>query len=170
MRNDTPPSSSSSCQHILQLSGCCGEGDGSTIKQRSAEITARANPPPFLSHVFDFCPKYGDRWVRKRQGSQRGVYVVANKTEGQLTEQMSQALEECERYGLGVFVPCASISKLPPAAVLSREYRFSVGGNTHMVAGISYFCLDRWIQHLCKEHPAGGGMKRVFACLQPLDL
>lgn len=37
------------------------------------------------------------RWVRKRQGRHRGVYIVANKTEGQLTEQMSQTLEECSR-------------------------------------------------------------------------
>ncbi|CAM9317858.1 unnamed protein product [Ectocarpus sp. 4 AP-2014] len=41
------------------------------------------------------------RWVRKRQGRHRGVYIVANKTEGQLTEQMSQTLEECGRLGFG---------------------------------------------------------------------
>lgn len=38
-----------------------------------------------------------NRWVRKRQGRHRGVYIVANKTEGQLTEQMAQSLEECGR-------------------------------------------------------------------------
>eukprot|EP00752_Nemacystus_decipiens_P003942 g3610.t1 len=41
------------------------------------------------------------RWVRKRQGRHRGVYIVANKTEGQLTEQMAQSLEECGRLGFG---------------------------------------------------------------------
>lgn len=41
------------------------------------------------------------RWVRKRQGRHRGVYVVANKTEGHLTEQMVQALEDCRRLGGG---------------------------------------------------------------------
>lgn len=41
------------------------------------------------------------RWVRKRQGGHRGVYVVANKAEGQLNEQMAQALEECGRLGFG---------------------------------------------------------------------
>eukprot|EP00904_Undaria_pinnatifida_P010630 jgi/Undpi1/6698/HiC_scaffold_20.g09177.m1 len=41
------------------------------------------------------------RWVRKRQGGHRGVYVVANKVEGQLNEQTAQALEECGRLGFG---------------------------------------------------------------------
>ncbi|CAM9762087.1 unnamed protein product [Pylaiella littoralis] len=45
--------------------------------------------------------RHARAWVRKRQGRHRGVYIVANKTEGQLTDQMSQSLEECGRLGFG---------------------------------------------------------------------
>ncbi|CAM9177357.1 unnamed protein product [Ascophyllum nodosum] len=41
------------------------------------------------------------RWVRKRQGRHRGIYIVANKTEGQLTDQMAEAIDECRRLGFG---------------------------------------------------------------------
>lgn len=65
------------------------------------KLHAKAHLVPFtaVAHRLYSLSTLRNRWVRKRQGGHRGVYVVANKVEGQLNEQTAQALEECGRCG-----------------------------------------------------------------------
>ena len=65
---------------------------------RSQSLTGRwrAMPRRTVSFIGGAC----NRWVRKRQGRHRGIYIVANKTEGQLTDQMAEAIDECRRWAV----------------------------------------------------------------------